>query len=248
MISFVIPAHNEEELLGRTLDSVISAAKDLGVAFEVIVVDDASTDRTAAVARKYGARVIAADCRQIAATRNSGARAARGDHLIFIDADTVVERPVVRAALEAMENGAAGGGCAVRFDGSIPAYAAIIHPILTVLFRFAGLACGCFVFCTREAFEGTGGFDEKLYASEEIAFSVALKRQGPFIVLREWVTTSGRKLRTYTGGEVLRIFGKFAISGPKSLRKRDGLDLWYGKRREDPEMTRLSKSTNDLPQ
>jgi glycosyltransferase involved in cell wall biosynthesis len=242
MISFVIPAYNEEELIGRTLASVNSTATDLNIAFEIIVADDASTDRTAAVARQFGARVISAHRRQIAATRNAGAREARGDQLIFIDADTVVDVPVVRAALEAMDKGAAGGGCAVRFDGRIPRYAALLHPILTRLFRFAGFACGCFVFCTRAAFEATGGFNEELYASEEIAMSMALKRQGRFVVLRESVTTSGRKLRTYTGAEVLLIFGRFALSGPRSLRKRDGLELWYGKRREDPEMIRLAKN------
>jgi glycosyltransferase involved in cell wall biosynthesis len=242
MISFVIPAYNEEELIGRTLASVKSTAIELGIAFEIIVADDASTDRTAAVAREFGARVISGHRRQIAATRNAGAREARGDHLIFIDADTLVNGPVVRAALEAMGNGAVGGGCAVRFDGRIPRYAAILHPMLTMLFRFAGVACGCFVFCTRAAFEASGGFNEELYASEEVAMSMALKRRGRFVVLRESVTTSGRKLRTYTGAEVLLIFGRFALSGPRSLRKRDGLELWYGKRREDPEMSQLAKN------
>jgi hypothetical protein len=71
---------------------------------------------------------------------------------------------------------------------------------------------------------------------------MALKRRGRFVVLRESVTTSGRKLRTYTGAEVLLIFGRFALSGPRSLRKRDGLELWYGKRREDPEMSQLAKN------
>ena len=236
MISFIIPAHNEEELIGLTLDSVNSSAKEIGEAFEIIVADDASTDRTAAVARERGARVIGVNFRQIAATRNAGAREATGDKLIFIDADTLVAGPVIRAAIEALNSGAVGGGCAVKFDGNIPRYAALLHPALTWLFRMAGYACGCFVFCRRQAFEAAGGFDEKLFASEEIALSRALKRQGRFVVLRESVTTSGRKLRTYSGAEVLRIFGSFAIRGPRSLRKREGLDLWYGERSVDPEL------------
>jgi glycosyltransferase involved in cell wall biosynthesis len=236
MLSFIIPAHNEEELIGRTLDSVHSSVEGTFEAYEIIVVDDASTDRTAEVARERGARVVNVSCRQIAATRNAGAREAMGDRLIFVDADTMVTRSVIRAAVEAMNSGAVGGGSAVNFDGTIPRYAEVLHPILTVLFRIARLACGCFVFCTRETFDATGGFNEELYASEEIALSSALKRQGRFVVLREAVTTSGRKLRTYSGGEVLRIFGRFAITGPNSLRKRDGLELWYGDRRTDPEL------------
>ena len=214
MISFIIPAHDEEELIARTLDSVSSCANDVGEAFEIIVVDDASTDRTAAVAGERGARVIGVNYRQIAATRNAGAREAKGDKLMFIDADTVVSAAVVRAAIEALSSGAVGGGCAVSFDGNIPLYATLLHPMLTWLFRIAGLACGCFVFCTRQAFEDAGGFDQKLYASEEIALSRALKRQGRFVVLRESVVTSGRKLRTYSGAEVLGIFGGSRSADP----------------------------------
>src|SRR5262245_58908955 len=85
VISFVIPAYNEESLLGRTLDAVSDAAGALGRPFEVVVVDDASTDRTAAVARGLGARVVPVNHRQIAATRNAGAREAAGQMLIFVD-------------------------------------------------------------------------------------------------------------------------------------------------------------------
>src|SRR5262245_14774730 len=133
MLSFIIPAYNEEELIGRTLDSVNSSLEGTFEAYEIIVVDDASTDGTISVARERGARIVSVSCRQIAATRNAGAREAKGDRLIFVDADTMVNRSVIRAAVEAMNAGAAGGGCAVNFDGTIPRYAAVLHPILTVL-------------------------------------------------------------------------------------------------------------------
>ena len=82
MISFVVPAFNEETVLGRTLDSVHAAAAGSGHQYEVIVVDDASTDRTAEIARARGARVVAVAHRQIAAVRNAGARVATGDVII----------------------------------------------------------------------------------------------------------------------------------------------------------------------
>lgn len=72
MIAFVIPAHNEELLLGRTLGAVYDAAQTLTEPFEVVVVDDASTDRTAIVAREHGAQVVSVNHLQIAATRNAG--------------------------------------------------------------------------------------------------------------------------------------------------------------------------------
>ena len=58
MISFVIPAYNEELFLGRTLGALNDAAQSVGQPFEVLVVDDSSTDHTAAVARECGARVV----------------------------------------------------------------------------------------------------------------------------------------------------------------------------------------------
>jgi glycosyltransferase involved in cell wall biosynthesis len=236
MISFIVPAYNEEALIGRTLDALNSAAQSIGEPFEIIVADDASSDRTAAIAEARGARLTRVNLRQIAATRNAGARAAIGDKLIFVDADTVVSEQVVRTAIETMNKGAAGGGSAVSFDGRLPRYAELVHPILVRLFRATGLACGCFLFCTRRAFEAAGGFDEKLFASEEIAMSRALKRQGRFVVLRESVTTSGRKLRMYSGKQVLRLFAGLLLAGPKALRRRDGLEVWYGGAREDPDL------------
>ncbi len=65
--------------------------------------------------------------------------------------------------------------------------------------------------------------------------SRALRRQGRFVVLRERVTTSGRKLRAHSAGEVLGLLAQLALSGPKSVRRREGLELWYGERRTDPE-------------
>lgn len=234
MISFIVPAYNEETLIGRTLESLNKAAAEIGEPYEIVVANDASTDRTAEIAESNGARVVSVNRRQIAATRNEGARESTGDQLIFVDADTVVSAEVVRAAIDAMNQGAAGGGSAVRFDGQLPRYAELAFPIMVRIFRATGLACGCFIFSTRAAFEAAGGFDEKLFASEEIAMSRALKRQGRFVVLRESVTSSGRKLRMYSGKEVLRVFGGILLAGPKGLKKREGLEVWYGGRRKDP--------------
>ena len=65
MISFVIPAYNEELLIGPTLRAIHAAARTAGELYEVVVADDASTDRTAAVAEANGARVVSISCRQI---------------------------------------------------------------------------------------------------------------------------------------------------------------------------------------
>src|ERR1041385_6473051 len=197
MISFIVPAYNEERLLGRTLHALLAAGNDLAEPYEIIVVDDASSDATVSIAKDLGVQVVSVNHRQIASTRNSGARAAKGDLFIFVDADTVVTSAPVSEAVRAMRHGVVGGGAAVRFDGALPRYARLLVPLFVSLFRVAGLASGCFLFCTRTAFETVGGFDESLYGSEEIAMSEALKRRGRVRILREEVVTSGRKLRAH---------------------------------------------------
>lgn len=235
LISFVVPAYNEERLLGSTLRAIHRVAGSIGEPYEIIVADDASTDRTVAVAAEHGVRTISVANRQIAATRNAGARQACGTLLMFVDADTIVSEAVVSAALRAMRDGAVGGGATVRFEGRLPRYAEILQPVMDWVLRVGHLAAGCFIFCTRDAFDSVSGFDERLFGAEEIALSCALKRQGPFVILRESVTTSGRKLRTYSGWEVLRLLGRLAVRGRRLVESRDDLKMWYDGRREEPD-------------
>ena len=90
MISFIVPSHNEELFLAKTLAAIHATARGLEVPYEVAVVDDASTDRTGAIAQEMGTRVIEVNHHQIGGTRNSGARGAHGEQLLFVDADTTV--------------------------------------------------------------------------------------------------------------------------------------------------------------
>jgi glycosyltransferase involved in cell wall biosynthesis len=234
VISFIVPAYNEERLLGATLDALQEAGRAVGEPYELVVVDDASTDGTAIIAQRHGAVLVSVAHRQIAATRNSGARKANGELFIFVDADTIVNEAVVRSAVEAFRGGAAGGGAAVVFDGTVPLYARLLMPVLVRLFRAARLAAGCFLFCTRDAFVAVGGFDEAFYGAEELVMSQALKHYGKFVILRQAVVTSGRKLRTHSVREVLVVLGRLVVRGPNAIKQREGMELWYAERREDP--------------
>ena len=232
-VSFIVPAHNEERLLGSTLDALNAAARAIGQPHEVLVVDDASTDRTAATARERGARVVSVNLRHISAVRNAGAAASTGDYLIFVDADTLVDQSVVAAALRALDGGAVGGGANVRWDGVRPRWARIAEVFTMFWMRVARLAAGCFIFCTREAFDAVGGFDERVFASEELFLSRGLKRQGRFVLLREFVVTSGRKFRTYSPREMFLMVRALGWRPWRALRERERLGLWYGERRHD---------------
>lgn len=234
MISLIIPAHDEARLIGGTLRALHAAARELQLTYEVVVVDDASTDATAQIARDLDARVLQVAHRHIAATRNAGARFAGGDRLVFVDADTRIDAAVLGAALRALDAGAAGGGATVELSGPLAWHERWLAAIAVPALRLARIAPGCFMFCTRAAFEAIGGFDERLFAAEDIAFSRALARHGRFVLLHQRVQTSERKLRTFGAGDHLRLFWRLARHGRGALRSREHLGLWYDKRRHGP--------------
>lgn len=232
-LSIILPAHNEEALIGKAVRSARVAADHLGDPFEIIVVNDASTDRTAETARQSGAIVLDVDRRQISAVRNEGARIAQGEWLVFMDGDTWMTPEVLIAVKRSFESGAIGGGSGVQFDGMVPIYARLMMGVLVPTFRMLGMATGCFIYATRPAFDAVGGFDESLFASEEVAFSKAMKKQGRFVVLRERVTTSGRKVRQFSPWQLFGVILRQAYRGPrKAWRQREGLDVWYNAPRE----------------
>lgn len=230
MISIIIPAYNEEALLAGTLRAVRASADALRVPYEIIVVDDGSTDRTAGIASEHGARVVAVNVRQISAARNAGAEVAAGDLLIFVDADTMVPPEVLRGAVAAFGAGAAGGGCAVRADSNDPRWGPAVMALVSWLMRAVRWAAGCFLFVRADVFRRVGGFDEQYFASEEIHLSRAVKKHGPFVILREAVITSGRKGRLFTGRQFVWQFVR--ALWPGTLKRRDRLEIWYGGRRE----------------
>jgi len=238
MISFIVPAHNEEAWVGRCVSAIRSGAESLGEPHEIIVVDDASTDATASIARQQGAQMVRVEHRQISATRNAGARQAHGDILFFVDADTLVNAAAIQSALRSVRAGAVGGGCVPRFEGWLPWWFRLTEPLIGPAVRLARfLPSGAFLFCTRGAFQTVGGFDENYYAAEDVVFIAALKRQGRVVILPETVVTSGRKVRAHSFLSLARQFARLVLRGSRGLRSRKGLEYWY-----EPER----KKRNDL--
>jgi glycosyltransferase involved in cell wall biosynthesis len=233
MLSFIVPAHDEEGAVAATVHAIAAAAAAAQAGHEIIVVDDASSDRTAAEAEAAGARVVHVDVRQIAAARNAGARAASGSVFVFVDADTLIASDVVVALRRAITAGAVGGGAAVRFDEPTPRWVRWALPASIWLARRLRITGGCFLFSSRAAFEAVGGFDESLFAAEEIRLCRQLRRQGDFVILRESVLTSGRKLRTYSGWELIGALGRVLFAGRAGIKDRSRLDIWYAPRRPD---------------
>ena len=235
MISFIVPAYNEEHELSNTLAAIREAASGATEPHEIIVVDDASTDATPEIALGAGAKVISISRRQIAAARNAGARAAQGEYLFFIDADTRINRAHVSEGIAALEAGNAGGGARVAMDGFIPIWGRMLLRGFSSVYFGLNLGAGAFLFTTRRNFDIVGGFDEQYFAGEEVYFSLELKKLGAFKVLREPVVTSARKLRMYPAKHFLCNFFGVIVRGPRGVRSRAKLSLWYdGKRERHP--------------
>ena len=254
MLSFVVPAYNEELELPATLASIhASISHDVTAPspqsspsgrggrealgegtcdYEIIVVDDASTDHTAGIARDASAQVVSINRRQIAAARNAGARVARGDILFFVDADTRINRQHVIGVIEALRAGYAGGSAQIAADGTIPRWGRVFLKIFCAFYFANRLGAGAFLFTTRENFDKVGGFDERLFIGEEVYFSLALRKLGRFKILREPVVTSGRKLRMYSARQVFARFAGIILRGKRGAMSRERLEFWYDGRRE----------------
>ena len=240
LLSVVIPAYNEEKLLGDCLNSVYRAINEgFGddVATEVIVVDNNSTDATAAVAEAAGARVVFEPVNQIAGARNAGAREAAGSWLVFIDADCEPEPGLFSELRGAIDSGRyVGCGCIIRMP-DIPFFVRLMLAGWTRISIICRWAAGSFLACTAESFGGVGGFNEELYAAEEIDLSRRLKRYGRsqgqrFTILRDHpILTSNRKTTLYSQRELLAQFGRLMLRPRKALREKKRLGVWYDGRR-----------------
>jgi glycosyltransferase involved in cell wall biosynthesis len=239
-LSVVIPAFNEERYLTPCLESLqaaLAANHSRMTSVEIVVCDNNSADETAEIARQCGARVVFEPHNQISRARNSGAKAATGDWLLFVDADCVVYPETIADMLDHIESGRfVGGGCAVKLDQA-PLYGRLIAWMAVTLFKFLKLAGGSFVFCRVDAFRDVGGFSEEVYAGEEVFFSRALKRWGKprglkfAFLTRRPIVTSGRKMETHGIGTILWLGLRGMFLPRSTLGSRKHLGFFYdGKR------------------
>ena len=201
---------------------------------ECLVVDNNSTDATAEVARREGAdRIVFEPVNQIARARNAGAATCRSDFFIFIDADTRIEPQLLTHSLARLQSGECiGGGAVVQFEGKTSRVGRFGIRLWERISKLTRTAAGSYLFCRRDAFEAVGGFDEKLYASEEIRLSRRLRKWGrsrhqSFEILAEHpVQTSARKLNWYSGSQILAWVLFMAVM-PLAVRSRKFCGFWY---------------------
>jgi glycosyltransferase involved in cell wall biosynthesis len=171
-VSIIIPAFNEAEFLGITLEYLRAAQchfqEQYRLASEIIVVDNASNDETAEIARQQEVIVAHDPIRNIARARNTGARRARGDVLVFIDADTIVPEETITRIWCALESPSCLGGVIE------PLYQPTRRSMRLYLaaWRWYGrrlrMSQGPAQFFRQQSFEKIGGYDESLYVGEDV--------------------------------------------------------------------------------
>ncbi len=229
--SIVIPAYNEEAFLPATLERAREVMARVPFKGELIVADNNSTDRTAEIAESFGAKVVFEPHRQISRNRNTGARASEGRYLVFLDADTSIDEDLLTRSLEALESGrVCAGGTTVRMDSEK-------RTVTCALWFWNGLsrrmrwACGAYVFCLREAFESVGGFNERVYISEEIFLSRKLRKWGKargleMVIFDGRIESSARKVEWFTLGQTARLLLMLTLF-PLLIRSRWACGYWY---------------------
>lgn len=240
-LSVVVPAYNEAKLISRTLRSINrarQAMEALGWETELIVCDNNSTDNTADLARAEGARVVFEPVNQIARARNTGASEATGEWLLFIDADSYPTPELfVELAGILRHQKYIGGGCRVRMEGRIPWPWRMLIGGWNLLSSVTSWAAGSFVCCERQAFLQIGGFNNTLFAGEEVDFSMRLKKFGRqtgrrmFVITRYPLLTSSRKMTLYSTREFLRTFRRALLTHRRFQASREACHMWYDGRR-----------------
>lgn len=238
-ISIVVPAYNEERLLGGSLAQMKLAADAFtarGWEVELIVCDNNSTDRTSEIARAAGANVVFEPVNQIARARNRGAAAATGDWLVFVDADSHPSRELFADVAEQIQSGRClAGGSTVKMDERL---------FLAVFFiwtwnwssRMGRWLAGSFIFVDSTVFREIGGFSNQLFAAEELDLSKRLKqvarKAGRQIVIlySHPLVTSARKMRLYTAWDHLKLLAH-VLANRRALTRRESCTLWYDGRR-----------------
>jgi hypothetical protein len=242
--AIIIPAYNEEAFLATTIAAARAAMAGLADEFgtgELIVVNNNSTDRTAAVAEESGAdRVVFEPHNQIARARNAGAENTTAERLVFIDADTCVESGTLRQALAFLASGeVAAGGARIVMDQAV---SPMVDWLVRTWNRIAagfGYAAGSFFFTRRDAFEAGGRFDEAVYAGEEVWLARRIKiwakpRGLKFTIISDPpVVTSGRKSDWFSTGDFISQLAIIFLI-PWATRSRRLCAMWYRRPAENP--------------
>ena len=176
--SIIIPVLNNPKGLRRCIE----ALRGQGLAFELIVVDNGSTDETCAVAELHADRVLICPKLTIGALRNQGAQVAKGQILVFTDSDQRPAEGWLASGLEALAREESAGMVGARYHA--PEGSSWVAKTWDLQRRYSdvpgdiGWLQGGNLFVKRAAFERVGGFRTDLVASEDVDLSFRVRNAG----------------------------------------------------------------------
>lgn len=183
MISIVIPAYNEEKYLPKLLKCIKQQTyKD----YEIIVADADSNDKTRRIAKKYGCKIVEGGMPSVG--RNNGAKAAKGNILLFLDADVQFDKNFLENAVKEIKaRDLDVAGC-----HTFPLTSHIIDKIFFSIFNvwtfatqfFYPNASGSGIFCKKWLHEKVKGFDETIKLSEDMDYAKRCGRHGKFRIIK----------------------------------------------------------------
>jgi glycosyltransferase involved in cell wall biosynthesis len=243
--SLIIPAHNEESYLSRLLDTVDVARARYACgaeAIEVVVADNASTDRTAEVARHRGCIVAFVEKRAIAAARNGGARVSRGEILAFVDADSRIHPDTFNAIDRARATGrVVAGATGVHLDRNSLGIAAA-YCLMVPMVWVTGMDTGV-VFCYRKDFDAVGGYNENRLFAEDVEFLWQLRRLGRSRrqklarVTSVKAIASTRKWDEFGEWHYVKMLGVglFSVIFARDSLNQFAREYWYDNQRKPPD-------------
>ena len=216
--SILIPARNEEKLLPGCLEAIRAAAIPFPDVVEIIVALNRCTDRTEQIALDHGAKVVREDSRNLAKIRNAAARAATGEIIVTIDADsrmTVKMLTEINRLLEAKHS--IGGGVLILPERwSLGILLTSIFLLLAAVILWRRVSAGLF-WCLRTDFEAIGGFNEEMLSLEDVDFAQRLKTHGK---------TQGKRFSTIHKAQIITSCRKFdafgdwhLLTNPRTVRR-----------------------------
>lgn len=178
LVSIVIPAFNEEKYIECVLQSVLSLdyPRDM---YEVIVVDNGSTDNTVEIAEKYADKMYVYKGVKVGAVRNFGASKAKGEYIAFLDSDCIPPEAWLMDAFNYMEANSCdvvGGTCLLRRDPSWVETSWVINQ--DPKDQVNGSLMGGSILIRKTVFTAVGGFDESMSAGEDSALGYKLIAAG----------------------------------------------------------------------
>ncbi|MBL7545412.1 MAG: glycosyltransferase [Bdellovibrionaceae bacterium] len=238
-ISIVIPAFNEEKCLPETLSFINAAQKHIKQEFniptEVIVVDNASTDKTSLVANEFGARVVRHEVRNISSVRNAGIKQSSYDLVVTVDADTYVPLDAFsKIWTEMMTEKFIGGGVRMGIRSNRTHVRFFVSVMEFLMMKITGISLGMFFF-SKDAALKIGGFRETHLAAEDMAFARDLRVYGKtmnkrFLNLRSVrILTFDRKNASSKQMFLSLLTGLKVLIGIQP--KKEDLDYWYSPKR-----------------